>query len=175
MEESTNNVTVRSVGIRYGLILAFAGIIMFLIFMITGVDMSGNARWISFPIYIVIVFLAHKYFKDNGDGFMTFGQGVGIAFWMGLLSSIISSIFTYFYLKVIDGSMIQQIMDKQIETLQEKGMSDEQIDQAMKISAPFMSAEAMLIFGIVFGIIFIVITGLIVSIFTQKRNPEPTF
>lgn len=175
MEESTNNVTVRSVGIRYGLILAFAGIILFLIYMIAGIDMSGNARWISFPIYIVIVFLAHKYFKDNGDGFMTFGQGVGISFWIGLLSSVISSIFTYFYIKVIDGSMLQQIMDKQIETMQEKGMSDEQIDQAMKIAAFFMSAEAMLLMGIIGGIIFIVITGLIISIFTQKKNPETTF
>lgn len=175
MEESTNTVTVRSVGIRYGLILAFVGIIMFLIFMITGVNMSGNARWLSFPIYIVIIFLAHKYFKENGDGFMTFGQGVGISFWMGLLSSVISSIFTYFYIKFIDGSMIQQAKDAEIEKMQNKGMSDEQIDQAMQFAAAFMTPEAFLIIGLIFGIIFIVITGLIISIFTQKKNPETTF
>lgn len=137
--------------------------------------MSGNARWLSFPIYIVIIFLAHKYFKENGDGFMTFGQGVGISFWMGLLSSVISSIFTYFYIKFIDGSMIQQAKDAEIEKMQNKGMSDEQIDQAMQFAAAFMTPEAFLIIGLIFGIIFIVITGLIISIFTQKKNPETTF
>ncbi len=172
MEESISNVTVRSTGIRYGLILAFISIILFLIYMFAGVDMSGSARYWSFPIYFIIIYLAHKYFKENGDGFMTFGQGVGIAFWMGLLSSVISSIFTYFYIKVIDGSMMQQMMDKQMEAMQEQGISDEQIEQAMKMSAPFMSAEAILIMGIIFGIIFMVIAGLIVSIFTQKKNPE---
>ena len=175
MEESTNNVTVRSVGMRYGLILAFAGIIIFLLFMITGVNMSGNARWLGLPIYFVIIYLAHKYFKDNGDGFMTFGQGVGIAFWMGLVSAVISNIFTYFYIKLIDGSMIQQAKDAEIEKMQNKGMSDEQIDQAMQFAAPFMTPEAFLIIGFIMGVIFIVISGLVISIFTQKKNPEATF
>jgi hypothetical protein len=175
MEESTSNVTVRSTGVRYGLILAFVGIIMFLIYMMAGIDMTGNIRFLSFPIYIVVIFLAHKYFKENGDGYMTFGQGVGISFWLGLVSSVISSIFTYFYVKVIDGSMIQQIMDKEIEKMQEKGMSDEQIDQTMKFVAFFTSAESILVIGTISIIIFMVVAGLIISIFTQKNRSETTF
>jgi hypothetical protein len=63
--------------------------------------------------------------------------------------------------------------DKQIEQMQNRGMSDEQVDKAMEIAGAFMSAEALLIFGIIFGIFFIVLCGVIVSIFTQKKSPEP--
>jgi hypothetical protein len=140
-----------------------------------GIDMTGNIRFLSFPIYIVVIFLAHKYFKENGDGYMTFGQGVGISFWLGLVSSVISSIFTYFYVKVIDGSMIQQIMDKEIEKMQVKGMSDEQIDQTMKFVSFFTSAESILVIGTISIIIFMVVAGLIISIFTQKNRSETTF
>ena len=65
-------------------------------------------------ITIVIIFLAHKYYKDNGDGFMSYGQGIGIGFWIGLVSAVISSIFTYIYAKFIDPSFITTFVKKQL-------------------------------------------------------------
>jgi hypothetical protein len=67
------------------------------------------------------------------------------------------------------------IKEKQIEEMQARGMSDEQIDQGMKFAEMFMSPEAILIFGIIGGIITVLIVGLIVTIFTQKKSPEPGF
>jgi hypothetical protein len=64
------------------------------------------------------------------------------------------------------------IKDKQIEAMEQRGMSEEQIDQAMKIAGAFTSPEAILGFGLIGGLIVILIVGLIVSIFTQKKNPE---
>ena len=175
MEENVKSVTVRSAGIRYGLILALIGILMFVVYSILGVDFTGWARWLGYPIYIVIIILGHQYFKSNGDGFMSYGQGVGIAFWISLISSSISSVFTYLYIKLFDSSMLDMIKQKQIESMEGRGMSDEQIDQAMRFASMFTSAEAILIFGIIGGIITMVILGLIISIFTQKSNPKPTF
>lgn len=105
---------------------------------------------------------------------MTYGQGLGIAFWVGLVSSLIASIFTYIYLKFIDLGYVEKIREKAIEDMQNKGTSDQQIEVAMKYVKMFTSPEAMLIIGIVFGIIILVIVGLLVSIFTQKQNPQPT-
>jgi hypothetical protein len=65
--------------------------------------------------------------------------------------------------------------EKQLEQFEARGMSDEQIEQAMNFSAMFMTPEAILLFGIVFGIIGIIILGLIVTIFTQKKAPETAF
>src|SRR3954469_21999660 len=115
MEETSTTATVstRSVGIRYGLIMGVIGIALFVVFIAADVDIQGPARWLNVLVLAVLIFLAHKYFKDNGDGFMTIGQGTGIGFWMCLISSSISSVFTYIYVKFIDTGFIQQMMDKQ--------------------------------------------------------------
>ncbi|HCW06852.1 MAG TPA: DUF4199 domain-containing protein [Cytophagales bacterium] len=176
MEETAKpTVTTRSVGIRYGLFMGVISIAYFLILNLLGVDMTqGIGRWASLIFNVAIIFLAHKYFKDNGDGFMSFGQGFGIGFWIALISSAISSVFTYVYIKFIDASFIQQVMDKTRESMEEKGnLSDEQIDQAMQMTAKFMTPESMLIFGLIGGLVILCIVSLIVTIFTQKKNPDP--
>ncbi len=176
IDNSVNPVTPRSVGIRFGLINAVISVAYFLILNLAGIDMTqGFWNWFGYVVTIAIIVLAHKYYKDNGDSFMGYGQGIGIALWIGIIAGVISSVFTYLYIKFIDTTFLQTVKDKQMEVMQEKGMSDEQIDQTMKISSMFMSAEAMFIY-ILFGSIMItLIFALIVTIFTQKKNPVPAF
>jgi hypothetical protein len=175
-QTASGTVTTRSAGVRYGVIAGIIGVVYFLIVNTTGGDMTqGVWRWASYPITFIIIFLAHKYFKDNGDGFMTYGQGIGISFWSGLVSAVISSIFFYIFIKFIDSSFLDMIKDKQIQQMEERGMSQEQIDQGMKFAGIFMKPEMMFVFGLIGGVITSVICGLIVSIFTQKKGPEQAF
>lgn len=176
MEANTTpeqNFTTRAVGIRYGMIFGVISIVYFLIFNFAELDMSaGVGRWGTTFISFVIVFLAHKFYKDNGDGFMTFGEGVGIAFWIGLIASALSSIFMYIYVKFIDDNFITMMREKAISDMQARGQSEEQIETAMKFVNMFTGPEAMLGFGLFFGILTLVIVGLLVAIFTQKARPE---
>ncbi|HEX8041077.1 MAG TPA: DUF4199 domain-containing protein [Chryseosolibacter sp.] len=173
---TTPGVTPRSAGIRFGLIAAVISVVYFLILSVAGLDRTSAVwSWLGYIITAAIIFLAHKYYKENGDGFMSYGQGVGISLWIGLISGVIGSIFTYLYIKFIDTGFIDMIKEKQLEKMQEKGMSDEQIDQAMKFASMFTSPEAILIFAFVGSIIAAVIIGLIVTIFTQKKNPQGVF
>ncbi len=171
-QEVTESVTTRSAGVRYGLISAIISIALFLVMSVTKMDMQGPGRWLGIPIGIILIVLAHKYYKDNGDGFMSYGQGIGIAFWMALVSSAISSVFTYIYVKFVDTGFVDMMKDQQIQAMEEQGMSDAQIDQAMSFSSVFFTPEAMLIMGLIMGIIVTVIIALIVTIFTQKSAPE---
>jgi hypothetical protein len=176
MEETTTpSISTRSVGIKYGLVMAVISIAYFVILNTAGVDMTqGIGRWGSLVFYAGIIFLAQKNFKDQGDSFMSYGQGMGISFWISLVSSVIGSIFTYLYVKFIDTGYIQQMMDKQREQMEAGGnLSEDQIDNAMSMTAKFMTPEMILVFGIIGGIIMILIVGLIVTIFTQKKNPDP--
>lgn len=169
-------VTTRSAGIRFGLINALLSIVFFLILTIAAIDStSGPWRWLGYLITAVIVFLAHKYYKDNTDGFMSYGQGVGIGFWIGLVSGIISSLFMYLYIKFIDASFLDLLKENQIEQMRQRGMSDEQIDRGLEFTARFITPESLLILGFVGAIAGTVIVALFVSIVTQKKNPEPTF
>jgi hypothetical protein len=171
-ETTTEKVTTRSAGIRYGLIMAVISIAFFVVMSVAGLDMQGPVGYLSWAITAVMLFLAHKYYKEQGDGFMTIGQGTGIGFWAGTVSSVISSIFTYVYIKFIDDSFLQTIKDKQIEAMEKQGLSDEQIEQSMKIAGAFTSPEAILGFGIVGGIIVAVIIALLISLFTKNTNPD---
>lgn len=168
--------TTRAVGVRFGLIAALISIVYFLILNVSGIDMTqGFWNWVGYAITLALVVLAQKQFKDKGDGYMSYGQGVGIAFWMGLISAVISSIFTYMYIKFVDTGFLELVKERQIEAMQEKGMTDQQIDQGMQMASLFLTPEAMLFYMLVGGIVVTLIIGLIVTIFTQKKNPEPAF
>jgi hypothetical protein len=169
---TTSTITTRSVGIRYGIINGLIQVVYFLILTTDGLAVSsGFAPWVGFLISIVVLFLAHKYFKENGDGYMAYGQGIGIGFWAGLVSAAISAVFTYIYAK-IDSSYIASIREKAITDMEAQGQSQQQIDAAMKFVDMFTSAEALLMMGLIFGVIGMIIIALIVSIFTQKPQPE---
>lgn len=173
VEAPEEKVTTRAAGIRYGLISGLISIAYFVILTMADISMTeGIGRWASLLISVVIIYLAHKYYKENGDGFMTIGQGTGIGFWLALVSAAISSVFTYVYMKFIDNSMIQQILDKQREAMEERGMDDAQIDQAMSMTEKFMTPEIILGTGLFFGVVIIVIVALLISLITQKKNPE---
>src|SRR5262245_14600352 len=147
MEDNSTSlsVTTKSVGIRYGIIMGAISIVLFLVFVIVDIDTYLKlGRWISTVMGIVILVLAHLYYRHNGDGFMNYGQGIGIAFWCGMISSVIGSVFTYVYVKFIDQSMTQAIRDGAIRDMQEKGQSDEQIEMAMKFVDMFTNPEALL-------------------------------
>jgi hypothetical protein len=172
--EVPNLVTTRSVGIRYGLIMAVISIAYFMVLNIAGVDMSeGIGRWGGIIFNIGVIVMAHKFFKDNNsNGFMSYGQGFGIGTWISLVNCVIYSIFFYIYVKFIDGAFVTMMMDKQRDQMIERGMSDEQVDQAMNMTAKFMTPEMMFGFGLIFGFIILLIVVALVTIFTQKKNPD---
>jgi hypothetical protein len=171
-ETTTPEVTTRSVGTRFGLIAAVVGIVYFLILRLANIDMQGPASWFGWLITALIIFLAHKYYKDNGTGYLNYSQGIGIAFWLGLVSSAISSIFTYIYIKFVDTTFMDMVKEKQYEKMQEQGLSDEQIDQAMKFASAFSTPEALLIIGFIVSVIAAVIIALLVTLITQRKSPE---
>jgi hypothetical protein len=171
--QSSSSVTTKSVGIRYGLILAVISILYFVVMNILGINMQqGVWQLVGMIPTIAVIFLAHQYFKEHGDGFMRYGQGLGIGTLVGVVSSVISSIFVYVYIKFVDQSFLETVLEKAVEDMQKQGLSDEQIDQAMPMVEKMTSAESILFMGILFSVFFAFIIALIVSIFTQKTNPN---
>ena len=171
MEESTDNVSVKSVSMKWGVISALVGIIFFLILDFIG-QSNSNARWLGVVFTIALTYMAHKEFKDEGDGFMSFGQGLGIGTLMALIGSVISSIFVYIYVSFINSNYIEAAKEKAIMDMQEQGQSEGQIDQAMSFMEWMFSPMAMAIMGVLGGVFFGFIVSLIVTIFTKKSNPE---
>jgi ABC-type antimicrobial peptide transport system permease subunit len=101
---------------------------------------------------------------------MSYGQGVGIGFWMALISLIVGGLFTFVYVSFIEPTAMDAFYDMQRTGMEEKGMPDEQIDTAIS-----WTQKLFWPIYIFFGLFFGVLVAVIVSIFTQKKNPQPSF
>ena len=168
-----DKVTVKQIGIRWGIIMGLVSIVYGMILQFLNLDMNlmqklGNGTYV---FLIIIVVLAHKAFKEGGDGYMSLKQGLGIGMMISLIASILNAVFSYIYLKFIDDSMLTKIRDMQIEQYEKMGMDDAQIDQAMEMAGKFMTPEMLQVWVIVFFLLFGFIISLIVSLFTKKNNP----
>jgi hypothetical protein len=168
METTANAPTVRGVGIKFGLISAGISIFFFLVLVLTGMNAFDNKwNWLGLIISIIILVLAHKQFKDNGDGFMSYGQGVGIGFWIAIVSLVAAGGFTFIYVNFVEPTTMDAFYDAQRIGMEEKGMADDQIDVAVS-----WTKKLFWPIYFVFGLFFGVLVAVIVSIFTQKKNPQ---
>lgn len=172
MEEQNEKVTVKQVAIKWGLILGIISVVLFLTIYFGGLTGNSWAGWIG-PIFtIVIMYLAHKEFKEQGDGYMNYGQGLGLGTLVATVSSAISSIFVYIYIKFINTEYTQEIQDIMRSKFEDDGMSDDQIDTAMGFMEKLSSPEISLIVGILGGIFIGFIIALIVSAITKNNDPS---
>lgn len=170
--EETSQPTVKSTAIKWGLINGLISIIFFVIVDFAGMAGNQSLSWIGLVIFVILLFLAQKEFKNEGDGYMSFGQGLGIGTLIALISSLISSVFTFVYVSFINTNMIDAIREKSIADMEEAGRSQAEIDQAMPFVEMFTSPAAMLIMGILMGVFFGFIASLLVTIFTKNQDPE---
>lgn len=166
--------SLRQIGIRYGLIVALIMVVYSLILQFADLAMNRPLGFLSYVMLIAGIVVAHNTFKRDGDGYMTLGQGIGIGMWITLVAGVISSVFSYLYLRFIDDSVIQKAMDEAVTQMEERGMPDDQIDQAMKITEKFMQPGAMMIIALITMLILGFIVSLIVSAITKKTNPQIT-
>ena len=170
MENENNRLeklTTRTVGLRYGLFNALVGLLLFAVAITLNANpFKGWYNWIGSAVGIVLIVLAHKYFKDNGDGYMEFGQGVGIGFWMGVAGAL-SIPFLFIYLNYVDSAPFELFMQQQEDEMINSGAPDSMIETSMKWTRMLFWPIA-LVGSVVGSVLF----SLIVSIFTKKSSPE---
>jgi hypothetical protein len=166
------NVTVTSTAIRYGLIVGLICVIYSFILAMMDETMNRGLSAISYLFIIAGMVMAFKYFKSHNSGYMTYGQGLGIGLIMSLIAGLLTSIFMYIYIKFIDSEMMNRAMEMQRVEMEERGMDDAQIDQAMEIAGRFSSPELMIVFGTLGFVIIGFIIALIVAAIMKNARPE---
>jgi hypothetical protein len=162
----------RSVGVKYGLIGTVVGIVYFLVLVFAGQNpYTFKFGWVfSLASTAVLIVLAHKEYKEDNNGFMTYGEGLGIGVWYTLVALVVGMLFQYVYTTFIDTNIMTEFYENQYQQLQQAGQSDAQIEIAQT-----WTKKLWWIIAIIGGTFFSVITVLIVTIFTQKRPPEQRF
>lgn len=165
-----------SIGIKFGLLVALASIVVDFLLRIVGLSVlvySIVAGTAALVVTIVGVILAHKAFKQLNQGVMTYGQGVIITLTMMLISGVISALFNYLYVNYIDPDFVDRLKEEMIAFMERNRVSDEQIvkstAQFEEMRPPFGKA---LFNGIRNGLIGGVVFGLIISAFTKRKPAD---
>jgi Protein of unknown function (DUF4199) len=171
-DPTTAPATTKTIAVRFGLINGLIGTVFSLVLFLTKLEQS-ELRWVGLLISIGCIYLAHTEFKKHNQGFLEYGQALGIGTTLSLIAGIIQGVFTYVYVSFIDTEFTQRMLDNARAQMEAQGnMDDAQIDQAVDMTANFASGGALLIFSIIFGAFFGFILSLIVGSFTKNSRPE---
>lgn len=172
METNTTPVTTTPVALRYGMLTGLVSILFSFGLNIMHQE-SSPARYISFAILIGGIVFAMNAFKQQNQGFMSYGQGLGIGTVLSAVVGLMSGIFTYVYMTFIDTEIMGRITEKMRTDMEARGgMTDEQIDQAIAMSGKFMNGPFMLVFALLGSILIGVLLSLVISAFIKNAQPE---
>jgi hypothetical protein len=169
MEEKKQSMGITTLG--YGVILAVVAIIYSLLLFVLDVDNQSSLNYLSYVILVagIIVFQINYRNKHLG-GFISYGKAFMVGFLTVVFYSIVMAIFTYVFFVYIDPGAIEEIKMAAEEGMIEGGMSDQEIDQAMKF-VELMQTHAMLTMWALLGNIVVgAILSLITSIFVKKEG-----
>lgn len=169
---STPAATPVSVGIRYGILTGLAMIIVSVLLNVTEQE-QGPGKWLTTVILIGGIFLAHKYYKQVHNGYLNYGQGVGIGAILSGVAAILNAISSYIYINFVDPGMAERILNKAQADMEARGgMSDADIERAIAWTAKFVNGPLMMV-SVIFVIVLMgVLAALVISAFTKNARPE---
>ncbi len=166
-----NQTTTTRTALKWGVVIGIVNILFSTGMMVSGQIANQTLGYVVYLIWGVGIYLAMSDFKKENQGFMSYGQGLGLGTLKCGIVGLISGAFSFLYMKFIDTTISDQIMKKAVEDMEKKGLPDEQIDQAMEYSKMFMSPGMMFVFAVI-GTIFIgFILSLIISAILKKDKP----
>jgi DNA-binding XRE family transcriptional regulator len=170
MTEAQPSVT--SVAVKYGLITALVGVVYSVILMVTDIGDNRIFSSIAYVIMIAGILLAMKHYKEMNYGYMSYSQGLGIGSIVSLIFGFLNGVFTWLYTTFIDPDYMARVMEKQRILLIEKGLTDEQIDQSMKMAENFQGPITMIFGAAVITLIVGFLLSLIFSAVMKNSKPE---
>lgn len=173
METNATPVTSTAVGLRYGLLSGLIYVIYLFVLFVANLATNTAAGWLGLLIPAAGIYLAHRDYKARNNGFMSYGQGLGIGVILSAMSGLLTGAFNYAYRTFIDPEMAGRMMEEVRAKMEEAGnMTDEQIDGALKMSAKFSDGPISIVFGLLVAVFTGFLLSLVISAFTKYAQPE---
>jgi hypothetical protein len=158
MESTSTTPSTARVALKAGLITGLVMTVYSTVLSMMGLPQSSPLHYVTFLLLVGGLVYGMREFKEQNGGYMTYGQGLGVGTLTSAVAGLLSSLISTFYVKFVDPTLLQRTMDEQRIQMEERGMSDAQIDQAMKI------AESMSGFSFIIATIGVVFFGFILSL-----------
>lgn len=173
MEEKPRSVI--SNGIFYGLITGAAIVVFSLIMFLMDLYLNKAVNWIGYIFLIAgMIWGTLEFRKKYANGFLTYGKAFSSCFWIGLFAGIIASVYLFVFIQFIHPGFINELLDQARENMlaSRPDMTDEQLEQAISMSAKFMTPVMMVVWGLAAYAAISAVIGLILAIFLKKEDPS---
>lgn len=177
--ESTTESTASSslIALKYGFI---SGLLSFLFSTLVNVmgwaeSFQESIGWISMIwsllLFVTIIYLCLREFRAQNQGFIGYGQGLGLSTLLGAIGGIVSGGFNYIYIEFIDNTVIQHQLEIAREKMEDQGLSGSELQKAEDVIRLFMHPGIQFISLVVSSLIFYFLLGLIVSAIVKREKP----
>jgi hypothetical protein len=169
--------------LTYGLYLALAGFLLALLLFICGLQSDpaklGLAQGIGFvvgsavaTILIVLGIRARRNSVPETEAF-TYGDAFGAGFLIQLFGSLFGIVTTWLYGAVINPNLSDVMVQFQLNKLQAKGISGDQLDRAEHMMRLFSGPGVMAGFNCIGTLVVGTVIVLIVAAFCRREATEP--
>ncbi len=163
--------TLFSSSISYGIYTGIALIVYSVIIYVLDLTFEKWTSWLNYAILLAGIILSTLQYRNKIlGGYISYGQALGFGVLLSLWASILSGIYTFAFYQFIDPEALNQLKIIMEETYLERGLSPQQVEQAMKVSAFTMKP-------IIMGLILIptltfwgFVMSLITSIFLKNEQ-----
>jgi hypothetical protein len=170
----------QKIGTKYGLICGLVYIIFGMGSLLLGAGGQTNPLFgtlVGLGMLVAtffVIFYGIKDFRDSvNGGRLSIGEAVKLGALIALIASLLAAAFNLLYHYVIDPGYLERMMETMRESFEERGMPDEQIEQAMKwtnmFRSPLLGAGFTIVWYCLWGLVKGLISGAIL-----KREPAPT-
>lgn len=169
-----NQLSTARIALKWGLIFGLAQIAFSIIIFLT--DNFGNTALgsVTYILIAISLVMAMRDFRNLNGGYMAYGQGISVGTLTAAISGLLSSLFSVFYMTVIDTGIMERVMDKTREQMEAQGnLSDEQIDQAIEITQKFQSPGILFAVGVIGSAIIGLIFSLVIAAIMKKDKTNP--
>jgi len=173
MEETTKAPYWKPVLI-YGAIYGVIGILLSVIFYFLSLQFKTWTQLVSLVVAIVVlVYCIRAYRNEYLGGYASFGKLLLFALGIAVIATILTTIYSYILMTVIDPDYLDKATQFQIEKFSNNPrVSESQLDTIIERIESKASVKRSIIMGFVVGIIMNFILGLIISAFVKKEeNP----
>ncbi len=158
--------------LKPGLIISGVSVAISLVLWATVSDLNLQKK-IGYVTWLIVAFLYHYFTKlhreNNLGGAITYGSAFTFMFFMTIVTSIITMIYSYALFSYIDPSMVDTIRDQAAEKLyQQNNLTGDQIDKAIEMQNMWITPLVMAIFSFFGSIFFGTLLSLVVAIFVKK-------
>ncbi|ANQ50336.1 DUF4199 domain-containing protein [Flammeovirga yaeyamensis] len=161
------------VAMKYGAIAGVFSFVYYIFLTVLDKSQDGLLSSLGMVVTITAMFMAVREYKSETNGYLPFGQAFKTGAFMGVISSLISSVLNYVYITFIDDSGIQTVLEEaRLELEKNPQLTNDQIDQAMSITEMFVNTPLALVAGIISSVIMSCIIALMIAFILKQENPD---